>query len=342
MTSTPLMPPGVSPAGPAGQPAEQRQQSRDGLTALAQRIVGNVEQVVHGRRAAVELVTCALLAGGHVLIEDVPGSGKTTLARAFARSLGGTFHRIQATADLLPSDITGSGVWDPDQHRFHFVPGPLFAHVVLADELNRTPPRTQSAFLEAMDEGAVTVDGRRHALPEPFFVVATQNPLEQHGTYPLPEGQLDRFAICLRLGDLDLASERQVVREQLIRPTVDDLAAVVDPEQLTTARTGVRTTYVADSVLEHALAIVRATREDPRIQLGASSRAALTLVRCAQARALLTGRDYVVPDDTKVLAPSVLAHRLVLADGSSGSGMVGSRAEALVADLVTRIPVPVQ
>ena len=191
MTSTPLLPPGATTSGPV---------PRDGLTALAHRIVGNVEQVVHGRHHAVELVTCALLAGGHVLIEDIPGSGKTTLARAFARSLGGSFSRIQATADLLPADITGSGVWDPDQHRFHFVPGPLFAHVVLADELNRTPPRTQSAFLEAMDEGAVTVDGVRHALPDPFFVVATQNPLEQHGTYPLPEGQLDRFAVCLRLG----------------------------------------------------------------------------------------------------------------------------------------------
>ena len=340
MTSTPVMRPGsMAP-------------SRDGLTSVARQIVSNVEQVVHGRHRAVELVTCALLAGGHVLIEDIPGSGKTTLARAFARSLGGTFHRIQATADLLPADITGSGVWDPDQHRFHFVPGPLFAHVVLADELNRTPPRTQSAFLEAMDEGAVTVDGVRHALPEPFFVVATQNPLEQHGTYPLPEGQLDRFAVCVRLGGLDLAAERQVVREQLLRPTVDDLSAVVDPQQLTSARLGVRTTYVADSVLEHTLAIVRATRADPRIELGASSRAALTLVRCAQARALLAGRDYVVPDDTKALAPSVLAHRLVLVGEQAvlgtvgarwtGPGPAGDRAEAVVGEIVARIPVPVQ
>jgi len=340
VTSTPVMRPGsMAP-------------SRDGLTSMARQIVSNVEQVVHGRHHAVELVTCALLAGGHVLIEDIPGSGKTTLARAFARSLGGTFHRIQATADLLPSDITGSGVWDPDQHRFHFVPGPLFAHVVLADELNRTPPRTQSAFLEAMDEGAVTVDGVRHPLPEPFFVVATQNPLEQHGTYPLPEGQLDRFAVCVRLGGLELAAERQVVREQLVRPTVDDLSAVVDPQLLTSARLGVRTTYVADSVLEHTLAIVRATRVDPRIELGASSRAALTLVRCAQARALLAGRDYVVPDDTKALAASVLSHRLVLigeqgALGSvgtrwTGTGPGGDRAEALVAEIVARVPVPVQ
>ena len=183
-----------------------------------------------------------------------------------------------------------------------FVPGPLFAHVVLADELNRTPPRTQSAFLEAMDEGAVTVDGVRHPLPDPFFVVATQNPMEQHGTYPLPEGQLDRFAVCLRLGDLDAVSERLVVREQLVRPTVDDLQPVVGPAQLQAARAAVRQTHVADAVLDHALALVQATRRDPRVFLGASPRAALTLIRCAQARAHLHGRDYVAPDDSKTLA----------------------------------------
>jgi MoxR-like ATPase len=299
-------------------------------------VVDNVRTVVHGRDAVVELVACALLAGGHVLVEDVPGSGKTTLARAFARSLGGVFQRIQATADLLPSDITGSGVWDPDQHRFVFVPGPLFAHVVLADELNRTPPRTQSALLEAMDEGAVTVDGVRHALPDPFFVVATQNPLEQHGTYPLPEGQLDRFAVCLRLGDLDATSERRVVREQLVRPTVDDLQAVVGPVQLQAARTAVRQTYVADAVLDHALALVQATRRDPRVLLGASPRAVLTLIRCAQARAHLHGRDYVAPDDTKALAAAVLGHRLVLAQDVGGGGA------AVVADLADRVPVPLQ
>ena len=327
MTSTPLLP-GVSDV-----PEPLR---HDALTDLGRRVVANVQRVVHGRDRAVELVTCALLAGGHALIEDVPGSGKTTLARAFARSLGGTFHRIQATADLLPSDITGSGVWDPDQHRFVFVPGPIFAHVLLADELNRTPPRTQSAFLEAMDENAVTVDGVRHPLPEPFFVVATQNPLEQHGTYPLPEGQLDRFAICLTLGDLDPMAERQVVREQLVRATVDDLQPVVGPAELQAARTAVRTTYVADPVLDHAMLLVQATRRDPRVHLGASPRAALTLIRCAQARARLYGRDYVAPDDTKALAAAVLGHRLVLVQDVPGGG------NAVVADLVARVPVPLQ
>jgi MoxR-like ATPase len=303
-------------------------------TARATALVENVERVVRGRRAAVELVVCAVLAGGHALVEDVPGSGKTTLARAVARSVDGRFHRIQATADLLPADITGSGIWDPQRQVFDFVPGPLFAHVVLADELNRTTPRTQSAFLEAMEEGAVTVDGRRHPLPDPFFLVATQNPVEQHGTYPLPEGQLDRFAVRVRLGGLDAASERLVVREQLVRSTVDDLTPVLDVDELRALRAGVREVYVADAVLDHAVTVVRATREDPRVLLGASSRAAIGLVRCAQARAVLAGRDHVTPDDVRALAVPVLAHRLVLPHG-------GHRAEDLVAELTARIPVPV-
>lgn len=319
-------------------PIVHARETRSAMTAAAQRVVASVETVVHGHSQAVELVACALLAGGHALIEDVPGSGKTTLARAFARSVGGTFSRVQATADLLPADITGSGVWEPDLHAFRFVPGPLFAQLVLIDELNRASPRTQSALLEAMDEGAVTIDGQRHPLPDPFFVVATQNPLEQHGTYPLPEGQLDRFAVCLRLGDLSLDAERLVVREQLVRPTVDDLMPVVEADALRAIRDSVRSTYVADPVLEHALALVRWTRQDPRLRLGASSRAAITLVRCGQARALLQGRDYVVPDDTKALAPSVLGHRLVLADGTSGT----ARGEEIVADLIARVPVPLQ
>ncbi len=285
---------------------------------MAARLVANVELVVHGRRAQVELVVCAVLAGGHVLVEDVPGSGKTTLARAVARSLGGTFRRVQGTADLLPADITGSGVWEPQQRTFSFVPGPVFAHVVLVDELNRTPPRTQSAFLEAMDEAAVTVDGVRHALPDPFVVLATQNPLEQYGTYPLPEGQLDRFAVTLTLGPNDPATERRVVREQLDHATVDELGAVTTPEQLSAVRAEVRHTHVADSVLDHALRVVEATRNHPGVALGASTRAGLTLVRCAQGRALLAGRDHVVPDDVKALAPAVLGHRLSLRDANGG------------------------
>ena len=305
--------------------------------AAAARIVANVETVVHGRRRAVELVVGAVLAGGHVLIEDVPGAGKTTLARAVAQSLAGSFRRIQGTADLLPADITGSGVWEPATGAFSFVPGPVFANVVLVDELNRTPPRTQSAFLEAMDEGAVTVDGVRHALPDPFVVLATQNPLEQHGTYPLPEGQLDRFAMTISLGVNDRATERQVVREQLEHATVDDLRSVTTPQQLAAVRAEVRRTHVAESVLDHAVAVVEATRSHPSVLLGASTRAALSLVRCAQARALLAGRDHVLPDDVKALAPAVLGHRLVLRGRSAG---LAAGAD-VVSELLSTVPVPV-
>jgi len=306
--------------------------------AFAARLLANVEQVVHGRRLALELVTCGLLAGGHVLVQDVPGSGKTTVARAFARSIGGTFRRIQATADLLPGDITGSSVWEPDRHGFVFVPGPVFAHVLLVDELNRATPRAQSALLEAMDESAVTVDGVRHVLPLPFFVVATQNPTDQYGTYPLPEGQLDRFAVALTLGENDLATERRVVREQLLRPTVDDLMPVVSPEELLVVQAEVRRTYVADPVLDFALHVVRGTRCQPGVRIGASSRGALALVRCAQARAVIYGREYVLPDDVKVLAPHVLGHRLVLERGQRDQ-LTG--AASVVTDVLAAVPVPI-
>ena len=312
--------------------------SRAEAALVAARLVSNVEQVVHGRRRAVEVVVGAVLAGGHVLVEDVPGSGKTTLARAVAKSLGGSFRRIQGTADLLPADITGSGVWEPERRAFSFVPGPVFGNVVLVDELNRTPPRTQSAFMEAMDEAAVTVDGTRHPLPDPFVVLATQNPLEQYGTYPLPEGQLDRFAVTLSLGANDAATERRVVREQLDHATVGELEAVTTPSQLVQVRAEVRRTHVADAVMDHAVRIVEATREHPSVALGASTRAALALVRCAQARALLGGRDHVLPDDVKALAAVVLGHRLVLRDGASGMA-AGQR---LVSELVAALPVPLR
>jgi MoxR-like ATPase len=326
VTASPTLPAPAPGADDAGAPVHR----------AARAVVDNVRRVVRGRDGAVELVATALLAGGHVLIEDIPGSGKTTLARAFARSLGGTFQRIQGTADLLPADITGSGVWDPEQHAFQFVPGPVFAHVLLVDELNRLAPRTQSAFLEAMEESAVTADGRRHALPDPFFVIATQNPTEQYGTFPVPEGQLDRFSVSLRLGPLPAVAERQVVREQLAGPTVDLLRPVIDIAALTELRQHTRALHVSDQVLDHALTIVQATRFDARIAHGASPRAALALVRCAQARALLSGRDFVVPDDVKALAVPVLAHRLSL-HGVSGRPQV----EALVAEFVATTPVPV-
>ncbi|MDX6232295.1 MAG: MoxR-like ATPase [Nocardioidaceae bacterium] len=298
-------------------------------------LVSSIGSVVRGHDDVVVMVVAAVLSGGHVLVEDAPGSGKTTLARALARSLGGRFARIQGTSDLMPADITGSGVWNPDHHAFDVVPGPLFANVVLVDELNRTPPRTQSGFLEAMEESGVTIDGRRYPLPDPFTLIATQNPLEQHGTYPLPEGQLDRFTVSLTLGALSRADERLVVQEQLVRATVGDLVPVVDPTQLIAAREQVRHVHVADDVLDYGLAVVQGTRSDPRVVVGASPRAALSLVRLSQAVAVLHDRDYVLPDDVKMAAVPCLAHRLVLTANAS------STAQSVIREVMARVSVPV-
>jgi MoxR-like ATPase len=306
-------------------------------TAVGRRLVDAVRSVVRGSDSTVELVACAALAGGHVLLEDLPGTGKTTLARAVARSIGGTFARVQGTPDLMPADVTGSGVWDEQAGALRFAPGPVFANVLLVDELNRAAPRTQSALMEALDEGAVTVDGVRHALPDPFFAIGTQNPLDQHGTFALPEGELDRFAVRVGQGQLDLHTEVAVVREQLAGPTVDALSAVLTLDELRAARHAVRSLYVADAALAHAVGVVRATRTDQRVRQGASSRAAIALVRVAQARAVLAGREFVTPDDTKAVAGAVLAHRLVV---HQSAGSDRNLAHAVVADLLTRVPVP--
>jgi MoxR-like ATPase len=315
-------------------PADPLPAARDAHVRAARGIVENVERVMRGRRDVVELLTAAVIAGGHVLLEDTPGAGKTTLAKALARTLGGSFRRIQGTADLLPTDVTGAAVWRPDLHAFDFIPGPLFGNVVLVDELNRTPPRTQSAFLEAMDEGGVTIDGRRHELPDPFVVVATQNPVEHYGTYPLPDGQLDRFAMTLRLGPNDPATERFVVREQLARPTVDELAASISVEGLRQLRDEVRRTFVADAVVDYAVRLTEATRRHAEVSSGGSTRAAISLVRSAQARALLYGRPHVVPDDVKMLAVPVLAHRLVLSSPDT------DRARGIVVEILSAVPAP--
>ncbi|GAA4966946.1 MoxR family ATPase [Kineococcus glutinatus] len=310
-------------------------------TDAARALVGAVEQVVRGRRGAVELVATAVLSGGHVLLEDVPGSGKTTLAKAFALASGAGFGRIQATGDLLPADITGGGVWDAASGGFRFVPGPVFAHVLLVDELNRASPRSQSAFLEAMEEGAVTADGRRHPLPDPFVVLATQNPVEQVGTHPLPESQLDRFAVRVVLGPLGARDERQVVRDQLRAATVGRVRPVLDVAGLRALRAAVREVHVADAVVEHAVDVVRATRTDPRVLLGASARAAIALVRCAQARAVLEGREHVLPCDVQALAVPVLAHRLVLAEPEHGAQGTALAQQEVLARIVQQVPVPV-
>lgn len=301
---------------------------------VAAGLVTNVRRVVRGHDDAVSLVVAALLAGGHALIEDVPGTGKTTLARALAASVAGGFCRVQGTADLLPTDITGSNIWDQSRAAFTFVPGPIFTHVLLVDEINRTPPRTQSAFLEVMEEGAATVDGTRHEVPSPFFLVATQNPVEQYGTYPLPESQLDRFAVRVRLGSISADEELSVVREQLVRPTVDALASVVSVDELSGVQDAVRALHVTEAVLEYAVRLVRATREDPNLADGASPRAAITLVRMAQANAAIEGRDFVTPGDVKVMASPVLSHRVVV-------GSVSADPATVIADVVQRVAVPI-
>ncbi|MFV0458810.1 MAG: AAA family ATPase [Actinomycetales bacterium] len=307
----------------------------DHASTAAQRLLDGVGSVVRGRQPILELICCALLSGGHVLLQDVPGSGKTTIGRAFAHSADVTFGRVQATSDMLPADITGSSVWRPGDGTFHFVPGPIFAHVVLVDELNRASSRTQSAFMEALEEHAVTVDGVRHPLPDPFFVIATQNPVEQYGTFPLPEGQLDRFTMCLRLGPMDPADELQVLREQVHRSTVEDLRPVVDADTLRWLRAQSRSVHVGEPVGRYVLDLVAASRQHPEIVLGASTRAAIVLTRAAQARALLRGRDFVTPDDVKALAIPVLAHRLVFSYDCDLP-----HAEKVVAHLVAGVQVP--
>ena len=302
------------------------------------RLIDNVESVILGKHAVVEAVVAALLARGHVLLEDVPGVGKTMLARALARSIHADFRRIQCTPDLLPSDVTGASVFDPRAVAFEFRKGPVFAPVVLADEINRATPRTQSAFLEAMEERQVSADGVTHALPDPFFLIATQNPIELAGTFPLPEAQLDRFLVRLSLGYPDDAAETRMLAAQRARHPLEALAPVLDLAQLRDAQAAATAVHVHDAVLGYIQRLVAETRRHAHVQYGASPRGALSLMRAAQALALVRGEAYVTPEHVKELAPAVLGHRIVVKPRSRVQGVDGRR---VAAEVLGQVAVPI-
>jgi MoxR-like ATPase len=308
------------------------------LQNLVAELEANIGQVVLGKAEVVRMCIVALLAGDHVLLEDVPGVGKTLIGKALAKSISATFSRIQFTSDLLPSDITGGNVFNPQTSQFVYTRGPIFANIVLADEINRTPPRTQSALLEAMNDAQVTTDGQTHVLPQPFMVIATQNPFEFEGTYPLPESQLDRFLLRIGVGYPDRDDELQVLTSHRAGEPIDKLEHVLDGHQIVAAQAAVREVAMDDGINAYLLDIIEATRRCDELRVGVSTRGGLCLYRASQALALIENRDYVIPDDVKRLAVPVLSHR-VIAKGYV-QGTQRAALEALVARLVDEIPVP--
>jgi MoxR-like ATPase len=310
----------------------------NGSASLIEALEKNIGEILLGKREPVRLALVALLAGGHVLIEDAPGVGKTVLGKALARSLDCTFRRLQFTPDLLPSDILGSSVYLPNKGDFEFRPGPIFTSVLLADEINRTTPRTQSALLEAMSEGQVSVDGQTHKLPEPFFVIATQNPFEFEGTYPLPENQLDRFTLCMEVGYPSREAEKQALVLHRQGEPVDQLKPVVSAQQLQELQRQVREVKVSDGINDYLMDLVEATRQHDQLSLGLSTRGALTLYRAVQSQAFVEGRDYATPDDVKKMVPCVVAHR-ILCKGSVRLGQ-RTRARAILDSILQKTRVP--
>lgn len=300
----------------------------------------NIERVIRGKSQAVEWAVVCLLARGHLLIEDVPGVGKTTLAHALARSIDCSFRRIQFTSDLLPSDILGVSIFNRQKQAFEFMPGPIFSHVVLADEINRTTPKTQSSLLEAMNEAQVSMDNETRALPQPFMVIATQNPAEHHGTFPLPESQLDRFLMRIRIGYPDLSAEKQILdRPASLHPS-DELSPVMSDDEILELQQTVDDIHLDDSLQDYLLAIVSETRRNDLLALGVSTRGALALARAVKALALARDRSYCLPDDIKELAPIVLPHRVMLAGSAGMRGHRMDEAEQIIRDVLEAVPVP--
>jgi MoxR-like ATPase len=305
-----------------------------------QRLQQAIETVVRGKPEAIKLALVCLLSEGHLLIEDVPGVGKTSLAHSLSRVFDCTFRRIQFTSDLLPSDILGVSVFNQPDHSFEFRRGPIFAHVVLADEINRTTPKTQSALLEAMGEGRVSVDNHTYPLPKPFMVVATQNPIEHHGTYPLPESQLDRFLLRIKMGYPEAGAEKEILRRQNHIPEVQLLQPVLKAEDILEAQSAVTRVRVDESLLDYILSLVEATRQSEFLLIGASPRGSLALHRAAQALAYYEGRDYCIPDDIKRLVLPVFAHRVIVSSKYSSPHRRSEEAEAILAEILRNVEVP--
>ena len=306
-------------------------------TLVARRIIENVAKVIVGKTSVVEQAVAALIAEGHLLVEDVPGVGKTMLAKSISTSIGCSFKRIQFTPDLLPSDVTGLSIYNQQKGAFEFREGPIMAQVVLADEINRATPKTQSALLEAMEEHQVTVDGTTHHLESPFLVMATQNPIEYEGTFPLPEAQLDRFLMRISLGYPDFNEEISIIERQELTHPIDSLGAVTTPDDIRHLQQAAKSVYVDQLVRQYVVSLTEATRRHSEITLGASPRASLGLFRATRALALVQDRDYVIPDDVKLLASSVIAHRLVL---SPSARMRGVQSTDVVDDLLRTVPIP--
>lgn len=305
-----------------------------------ERLRNAIEQVIKGKPEAVRLAIVTLIAGGHLLVEDVPGVGKTTLAQALARALDCSFQRIQFTSDLLPSDVIGLSIYNQHSSVFEWKPGPVFAHIVLADEINRTTPKTQSALLEAMAERQVTVEGVTHLLPAPFMVLATQNPIEHHGTYPLPESQLDRFMLRLRIGHPSLRDEKQILRDRERNDPLDDVVPVMTASEVIDLQHSVAAVSVDDALVDYLMSIVAATRDSEMLDLGVSPRGSLALFRAAQALALTEERSYCIPDDIKRLVLPVFAHRILVSSRFASALRRSEEAEAVLTEIMKTVSVP--